>query len=731
MVFSKSSFIKTRAHFDREKINEPTNVAPMYAKTFKLDSLPWRATLNYCALGTGYVYVNGVSVSDDLFPCPPSDYKSSLWYVSYDVTHLLREGVNTVVALCGNGFLNEDFVNIWESHLIPDYRDYPKLILELDADGEIVLATDSSWKYSDNSPYVLNRFRISTVYDARIAPPDSPKLDISSWEFAMIDDRAPSGVFRKVECEPIREHEILEPVKVEKLGEDKYLFDFGLNSSGYVRIKTRQRAGDVISIRYSEQIPFDDEEYKSMNETFYRGSSIFIDKLITSGEEIEWSTKLAYHGFRYAEISGLDIDSLISVQAVFVHQSVKRRSSFECSNETLNRLFDMGIRATWSNMFYMPTDCPTREKYGWMNDAQSSAEQFLTNFHAERMLARWNTDICDSFTEEYGFPAIVPTHGWGYIQKGARKHYNGPVSDGSAFEQAYRIYLHSGDKKPLISNLPTFRKYFEFLSKKMNSDGFVNFGLHDWANPNDNKELTPTSLVNGFLYIKFARIAALAARLAGESTLEFEREEARTVDCLYKAYVNPDGSCKVDGQTAVAMCIYFGVGEKAALKAQLMRLIEEKNFHHDCGMVGIRYLYMALNMCGLQEYAYKILTVRGYPSYVDWLDNGATTLFEYWNMRSSKNHHMYSDFMSWMMKTVVGICPDENRPSFESVEVKPYFFEKLSYAKGHYEAPFGRVEVEWRREQDGIHLEIIAPKSDTVIYGESYLPKGKSIFIVN
>ena len=731
MVFSKSSFIKTKSPFDNERLNEPTNIAPMYAKELYIDKLPWRATLNYCALGTGYVYINGIAVSDDLFPCPPSDYKSSLWYVSYDVTHLLREGKNLVVALCGNGFLNEDFFNVWDSHTLAEYRDNPKLILELDLDGDIALVSDDTWRYTDNSPYTLNRFRIASSYDARITPPDSPKLDISGWDTVMLDDRAPTGVFRRVECEPIREHEIIEPVSTERLDDGKYLFDFGINSSGYVRIRTKQRSGDEIVIRYSEELPFECDNYLNMSSVFYKDSDIFRDTLITSGEEIEWSTKLAYHGFRYAEISGLDIDSLVSVQAVFVHQSVKRRSSFECSNETLNRLFDMGIRATWSNMFYMPTDCPTREKYGWMNDAQSSSEQFLTNFHAESMLKRWNVDIRDSFTEEYGFPSIVPTHGWGYIQKGGRKHYNGPVSDGSAFEQAHRIYLHSGDKEPLVGNLPVFRKYFKFLSGKMNDDGFVNFGLHDWANPHDNKEVTPTSLVNGFLYIKFSRIAALAARLAGEDPAEFEREEARTVDCLYKTYINPDGTCKVDVQTAVAMCIYFGVGDFSALKRQLMRLVEENNFHHDCGMVGLRYLYIALNRCSLQEYAYKIITAKGFPSYSDWIDIDATTLCEYWNNRGSKNHQMYSDFMSWMMKTIIGICPDENLPSYEALSVDPYFFRDLDYAKGHYDAPFGRVSVEWRRDGTGVSLTVTAPSDNTVIYNGKPLKKGENIFFVN
>ncbi|MBO7224509.1 MAG: hypothetical protein J6V35_01200, partial [Bacteroidales bacterium] len=42
-----------------------------------------------------------------------------------------------------------------------------------------------------------------------------------------------------------------------------------------------------------------------------------------------------------------------------------------------------------SNMFYKLTDCPTREKAGWTNDAQSSCEQILTNFEAENLLTKW------------------------------------------------------------------------------------------------------------------------------------------------------------------------------------------------------------------------------------------------------------------------------------------------------------------------------------------------------
>ena len=72
--------------------------------------------------------------------------------------------------------------------------------------------------------------------------------------------------------------------------------------------------------------------------------------------------------------------------AVFVHQAVSKITKFKCSNEFLNKLFVAGQFSTLSNMFYLLSDCPTREKMGWLNDAQASAEQLLVNFDSEQFL---------------------------------------------------------------------------------------------------------------------------------------------------------------------------------------------------------------------------------------------------------------------------------------------------------------------------------------------------------
>jgi len=89
MIFQNAYFIKPNVDFKRED-----SLAPMFRRTFTYDKKVETARLAVCALGYGYVYINGRKVSEDLFTAPCSDYRKTLWYLSYDVTHRLRQGEN-------------------------------------------------------------------------------------------------------------------------------------------------------------------------------------------------------------------------------------------------------------------------------------------------------------------------------------------------------------------------------------------------------------------------------------------------------------------------------------------------------------------------------------------------------------------------------------------------------------------------------------------------------------
>ncbi len=729
-VFTTASFIKPNIVFD-PAYNEK-NPAPLFRKRFSAKRGN-RTVLSVCGLGYAYCYLNGRLVSEDLFCAPVGHYEKTLWYVEYDVSELMLDGENALTVICGNGWFNEEFRSAWDFETA-SWRDLPKVILQLKTDGKTVLVSDESWKCRPESAIVFNALRSGEHFDSRLYEESliSVDYDDSDWDYAVRDDRAPGGIFRKCTCEPIRESEVFGVRQWWCIGPKRYVFDMGQNISGYIRLHAKGTAGKTYFIRYAEMCREDHSLANDRLSRFFSESPFQTDVFICSGKEMVWSPRFAYHGFRYIEIEGIDSPDEVGVEAVFVHQAVPARTEFACSDEILTRLFSAGRYSCYSNMFYLLSDCPTREKLGWTNDAHMSAEQLLTDFEIERLLKKWLIDIYDAMREDGALPGIVPTPGWGY-------HWgNGPLADGALFELPYRIWLHTADMLPLVESLPYFERYLSYLKTQEDPNGWVAFGLGDWATAG-NRDDIPVPFVNAVLIEKFCRIAALAASLAGDTDLQtnYDRQALHWREKLLSAYLEPNGRCKLNKQAAVAILIYHGLYHRLEpLKGQLQELVLERDYHHDCGILGLRCLFEALNMCGLQEYAYRILHAAGIPSFCYWLEQGATTLWEWWAMYppsgeyNSRNHHMHSNFMSWIIKTVLGITHDKTAVGLPELSVAPFFFEGLEWAEGSYRIDGGSLSVHWERMEGKIKLCLSLTDDCAVLYQGAVLRAGEYHFII-
>ncbi|MBQ8817475.1 MAG: family 78 glycoside hydrolase catalytic domain [Clostridia bacterium] len=729
-VFDKIGFIKPDIQFDPAFTGK--NHAPMFRKKFTVEHLG-EAKIYVCGLGYAYYYINGKLISPDLFTAPVSQYNKTLWYLTYDVTELLVKGENTAAVICGNGCYNEEFSTPW-NYNEAEWRDLPKFILRLTVNGKDILVSDDSWKCSPHSAVVFNALRSGEHFDSTLYDPNwnSSDFDDSSWEYARKDDTAPKGVFRECLCEPIREDTVFDVKEIHKIGERKYVFDIGQNISGYIRLTVTGKRGQLLTIRYAERIKQDNTLELEGLTRFFPESEFQTDKFVCCGKRMTWSPKFAYHGFRYIEIDGVTDINDITVQGVFVHQAIRALTEFSCSNDILNRLFRAGRYSCYSNMFYLLSDCPTREKLGWTNDAHMSAEQMFTDFKLEGLARKWLVDIHDAMREDGSLPGIIPTSGWGY-------HWgNGPLSDGILFELPYRIYLHTGKADALTDSLSYMKLYLDYLRTREDANGWVTFGLGDWATAGNRADI-PVAFVDAVLINKYCKIAALSAEISNneELRLEYLSRAAHWEKKIFDTYISDDGRCTINKQAAVAILIYHGLyRELEPLQQQLKALVEEKDFHHDCGILGVRCLYEALNKCGLEEYAYRIIMAEGFPSYRLCMDLGSTTLWEWWTEYlsngeyNSRNHHMYSDFMSWLIKTVLGLRHDKTDNSVPEFTLSPYYFEHLTYAKGSYLADNGKVSVHWKRSGDGILLTVTIEGDTSVSYKGQTLTAGTHEFTI-
>ncbi len=700
--------------------------APLFRKSFTLDEEIKEAKLMVQSPGFACFYVNGKEVTEDVFISPFSNYDKLLWYSTYDVTALLQRGVNCLGVIAGNGFLNESFDTPWHYDKAA-WRDAPKFLLCLKVNGRAVAVSDESWKTDlTRSHIIFNHLRSGEHWDAR--KKDDLWLcheyDDSDWKGAIVCEKYQDAVLRPILCPPVREVEKIAPISITQTDRG-YLVDFGVTMSGYMQITLQQTRGSEIRFFYTEDL---DETKAPKHNNMDKGVFAFVapfhmGRLIASGGIDVFKPKFTYYGFRYVLIEGLEQEPKCEdMCAYFVHNDIHKISAFSSGNEVLNYIYNAGIRSTYSNMFWCMTDCPTREKLGWTNDAQATVEQALINFDIVSFYERWFEDMKVTMREDGALPGIVPSPGYGYSL--------GPVCDCLLYEIPYRIYQYTGNPQMLIDALPYFERYVECLEKRIQTN--FHFDLGDWMG-HKNSPLVPKEFVISFYLVKSLRITVLAQKLSGNQKSEWSSRLKATRSAFLNEYLDESGCCKVPSQTALAMMIEEGLyRDQKVLANQLVEVVLHDQIKLTSGMVGVQYLYDALAHSERADLVYRLMTESD-PGYKTWYESGATTLWESWDGKDngSHNHHMFSCVIAWFYKSLLGVAPMEEYPAFEKLELCPCFIPQLGFVKGSMITVKGEIKAEWKYENQQIVYSVTIPNGVQASFRGQELAVGENRFILN
>ena len=698
--------------------------APLFRKSFQLTALPQVATLAVQSPGFVKVYLNGTDITDHLFISPVSDPQKILWYDTYDVTALLKQGENVLGVIAGNGFLNESFHSAWYYEVAP-WRDAPQFMLSLLADGKPLVSSDASWRVSKQHSHVTyHHLRSGEWWDMRKHDTAwlTPSYDDRTWDHVLLREQPFGGKLKPTPCQPVRECEHLAPVSVKAL-EDGFLYDFGINISGYADVTLEAPRGSEISFYYAEEVDERGEPaHNGMDDTYFYAESPFqLNKLIASGGKDRFKPHFSYHGFRYLRIKGLS-KMPSSVVACFTHNDVARRSDFTSGSALLNYIFTAGIRSTFANMFWCITDCPTREKLGWLNDAQASVAQTLINFDILPLYRKWLADIEASIFENGLIHGTVPSTDWEWGRE------CGPVCGGMIYELPYRAYLATGDAKWMTDTLPSFLRYVTYLEDASREDKI--FALGDWLGSGSSKRI-PKAMVRDFYLVKAWRITALAGTLAGEGA-SLQARYAATREAFIQKYTDESGRATVCEQAAVAMMIAEGLyRDREVLAAQLVEVVLRDNCQMTCGMVGVQYIYGALAAIGRGDLAYRMIS-ESEPGYKTWFEHGATTLWECWDgvHSGSHNHHMFSNVLGWFFTALLGIAPREEAPGYRALVLQPSFVKEIGEAGGYIDTVCGRIAAAWQYREGVFTYTVELPEGISATFEGKPLSAGKNVFYV-
>jgi alpha-L-rhamnosidase len=398
--------------------------------------------------------------------------------------------------------------------------------------------------------------------------------------------------------------------------------------------------------------------------------------------------------------------------AKVVHTAFDSAGKFECSNELLNRIQHNALWSYLSNFVGYPTDCPHREKNGWTGDAQLAAEMGLYNFHPAAAYTKWMADFRDEQPADGQLPGIIPTSGWGY------GHYGSPAWGSACILVPWYMYQHRGDERVLAEqyeNMKLFVKHLQSLS----TDNIVKHGLGDWCPPEGNGRMKcPKTITStGYYYVDSLIISKIAAMLGKDDEAKEYAELAAAIRKSYNEQLYEGDGIYVSGcETALACPVFQGIvepAEKDKVVEKLVAEVERQNRHIDTGILGAKYLFRVLTENGRADLAYEIATQTTYPSYGNWLERGATTLWEMWDGGGSQNHIMFGDISAWFYKALAGIDLDPQRPAFKHIIIRPYPVGDLKWAKAEHESMYGLIRSSWQRDGEAFTLDVTIPANTT------------------
>lgn len=689
----KSQFVKAPAQYIQKSFTPKPNVK--------------KATAFFTALGNVDLQINGKLVTDDLFTPGWTDYRIRTYYRAVDITKLLKRGENKVQAVLGQGWF-AGYV-AWGAQR-EHYGDTPmaKIQVEIEySDGtKETIKTDKSWVVS-NGPILDEHFLHGEKYDARITPSNWKPVQIGHYDTSL--EAFPGN--------PVQEYAALPAKSIKKIGDDKYLIDFGQNLSGYTRITVNEKPGTTITIRHGEKL---DAKGNLYTENLRLAQAI--DQYTTKSNSTEsWNPRFTFHGFQYIEVTGLTKKpTKDTVKAIAISSATPEVGTQTTSDPMLNQLLSNCWWTQKMNFVDIPTDCPQRdERLGWTGDAQAYIQTAAYFSDVQAFFDKWLITLDDAQSPNGNYPKVAPVL--------AGLDDGGPAWGDAGVICPMEIYNTYGDRALLKRHYPNMKRFVDFCRDRskpnlLPPDKYHIYG--DWLSINAN---TPNDVITTAYFAESTRLLVRAAKTLGLS------EDIRTYSALHdrikaafqKEFVASDGKIRGDTQTGYVMAISFDLlspEQQILAEKHLVENIEARKTHLSTGFVGTRDLMHVLTKIGRNDIAFKLLHNTTFPSWGFEIKNGATSIWERWDGwtpekgfqdvgMNSFAHYAYGAVAGWMFKTIGGISPLE--PGYGKILIAPQIDPNLLFATTTYNSVRGPITSKWNRKGHNLKLDIEIPPNTT------------------
>lgn len=728
---------------------------PFYArKEITLDKPIKKAAAKVCGLGQFHFHINGKKVGDHELDPAWTDYRKLIQYVVFDVTDLLRTGVNVIGAEVGNGWYikcDDHYTFSFPAFMPPNpnpYKSYGSCLIfgmelrvEYEDGTEEVFTADDGFRVKEH-PVVMSNVYGSETIDGRLAQPgwNEAGFDDSAWKQAAYvpEEEIPRADMQEQTMPPVKVVRSYEG-KLLHRANDRDIYDFGQNMSGILEWELKGKAGDEIRIYPAEKLTEEGDVDQVAKNWVTVGSCI----TYIIGQDDVWETcRLAFTYFagRFVGVEKSDSVEIKNMAAHAITSAHKTDGTFFCDDERYNKIYDMIEKTVEANMVGVHTDCPTIERFAWqepnhlmasaifyMKDGRLLWEKFLKDM---RYAQHTKEDYFLDFAGEKFYPGdgLMPSQCPCYIPNvlpvpGMGSFYDIIPWGSTCILGTYWHYQFYGDVKIIEENYDAGMRYFQHLLTKVNEDGFINHGLGDWGNPKN--ELARENIETVFLYADASCLAEFAQALGKAEERERLLEKAEEIRShyneklmiqhpeegfwCYRCYDHPDEIFLT--QAAQALPLFWNMVPESRKEdvVRALRYTLEKEGAFIAGEVGLPYIIQCARIYGMNELVSRFILREEHPSYYAFILDGETTLGEYWESNPRSHcHDMMGHIIEWYYNGIAGIIPEE--PGFAKVTLCPYLPESIHEFTCMYRSVQGLIRVHVKETESEILLETEVPE---------------------
>jgi alpha-L-rhamnosidase len=700
-----------------------------------------RARLHLTAHGVCEASLNGGTIGDDVLAPGWTSYHRRLAVRTHDVTDHVRAGDNAIAVLAAPGWFSGR-LGFDGGRAV--YGDHVGVLAQLEVtiadEAAIVVATSPAWSAAATGHEIADLYDGET-FDARV--PDGPTVPVRVVEG--FDHRclvAPA-------VPPIRRVETLGPASVRSADDGTLLVDVGQNVVGRLRLRMRDlAAGQRVTVRHAEVLDPDGRLFTAPLRT-----AKATDTYVAAGRPEEvYEPAFTFHGFRFAEITGVDRDS-VDVEAVVIHSDLDRTGTFACSDPLVERLHENVVWGQRGNFVGVPTDCPQRdERLGWTGDAQVFSPTASYLFDCQTFWESWLADLAGDQRHDGAVPHVVPDLG--------RDGFAGAAGWGdAAVVVPWTTYEAYGDAAVLRAALPSMLRWVDYIHGRLDDDlaWRRDFQFGDWLDPDAPvdqpwRAKARYDLVATAYAARSTGLLARVGEILGDGRIADEYGERAAA--LRASWWSHFADAAATSQTGCALAIEFGLApsddDRARLGDALAQLVRDAGTHLATGFLGTPLLLPALTDTGHLDLACELLVQDTCPSWLYQVRAGATTIWERWDALRpdgsvavesigagsgssmvSFNHYAYGSVADWIHRTVVGLAPDIDRPGYRHVAVRPRPGGTITAAAGSLRTRYGDTKVSWRLGDDAqLVLDVVIPPNATAtvtVPGEAPVEVGSGL----